>query len=103
MTPEERMLKQGQTWTHVDPSTRTYSTALGGGTTPVLYLEAADRLFRSDDQGVTWKPVVSGGTPRLAAVNPLDGLDVYAVIGGVLLVPRIWPRRDRAAAAGGAS
>ncbi len=82
-------LDNGQRWRRtppidVDPSPRTYSTALGGGTTPVLYLEAADRLFRSDDQGVTWKPVVSGGTPGLVGVNPLDGLDVYAVIDGVL-------------------
>ena len=49
-------LDNGQRWRRtppidVDPSTRTYSTALGGGTTPILYLEAADRLFRSDDQG----------------------------------------------------
>lgn len=68
----------------LDRSSRTFATAQGGGTTPILYLEAADRLLRSDDQGVTWLPVVSGGTPRLTAVNPLNGLDVYAVIHGVL-------------------
>ena len=82
-------LDNGQRWrraTQLDaePSSRRFATLLAGGTTPVLYVELADRLLRSDDQASTWVPIASGSTPRLAAVNPLDGNDVYAIVGGTL-------------------
>jgi len=82
-------LDNGQRWRRAtpldaEPSSRRFRSLLAGGTTPVLYVELADRLLRSDDQGSTWVPIASGTAPRLAGVNPLDGHDVYAVIGGVL-------------------
>ena len=82
-------LDNGQRWrraTPIDaePSSRRFASVLAGGTTPVLYAEVADRLLRSDDLAVTWVPIASGIAPRLAGVNPLDGREVYAVIGGVL-------------------
>jgi photosystem II stability/assembly factor-like uncharacterized protein len=82
-------LDNGQRWRRAtpldaEPSSRRFATLLAGGTTPVLYVELADRLLRSDDQASTWVPIASGSTPRLAAVNPLDGNDVYAIVGGTL-------------------
>ena len=80
----------GQRWrraTPLDatPSSRTSGSLLAGGsTTPILYVELADHLLRSDDQGVTWVPIAAGAAPRLAGVNPLDGRDVYAVVDGTL-------------------
>lgn len=50
MTPEERMLKQGQTWTHVDPSTRTTTrwsvTHWGNRTVTLRRLDLDDRLMQ---------------------------------------------------------
>jgi len=71
----------------VEPSTRAAGTILAGGIPTRLYLEAGDRLLRSDDEGTTWIALDLGAPstppPRLLGVNPLDGTEVIVLAGGL--------------------
>lgn len=70
----------------LDPSSRDFGTILAGGTPTRLYVEAGDRLLRSDDEGTTWVPLDLGvpktPAPRLLGVNPLNGTEVVALGAG---------------------
>lgn len=70
-------------------STRALGTIGVGGTPNVVYLEAGDRILRSDDEATTWVPLdfgpYTGAAPRLAGVNPINGAEVVAVSGATLL------------------
>ncbi|MFO1282162.1 MAG: hypothetical protein U1F51_06760 [Burkholderiales bacterium] len=71
----------------LSPAGNGHGSVLAGGSGPTLYLETEQKLLRSDDRGVTWVPARGGGggpAPRLASVNPDDGLDVLMIVDGVL-------------------
>lgn len=76
-------------WDYADPKIVYATVQRGFGNRSVRPREPEPELYRSSDEGATWKPLVGGGLPpqmgavTVAVANGTNGNRVYLLLGGL--------------------